>query len=94
MKKHNGKNAPSEPDDTYRPTSPRQRRVIIAVTVATVLATWLLLIYRPGGHPRTYPRAGTSACAPGQTSGCVGGRAEVMLIPADSASAASASDGR
>ncbi|MEK8047966.1 hypothetical protein [Ideonella margarita] len=73
-------------DDRYRPTSRRQRLTIVAVTVATVVGLWLLLIYRPGGHPRVIPRFGTEACKPGQTTDCVGGQANVLLLPATPAS--------
>jgi hypothetical protein len=75
------------PSSDYRPTSRRQRLIIIAVTAATVVVLWLLLIYHPGGKPREYPEP--PRCAPGQASGCVGGKADVMLIPAQPASAAS-----
>ncbi|HSI56195.1 MAG TPA: hypothetical protein VLA16_01480 [Ideonella sp.] len=79
--------------DRYRPTSRRQRLVILAVAVATVVTLWFLLIWRPGGHYRLYPIAEQPACKPGQTTGCVGGQANVMLIPAQPASAASAAPG-
>jgi hypothetical protein len=69
-------------DDQYQPTSRRQRLKIVAVTVATVVGLWMLLLFRPGGHPRTYPPATAVACSPGQATGCVGGRAEVSLISA------------
>ena len=68
--------------DRYRPTSRRQRLVIVAVAVATVVALWMLLLYRPGGHYE--PRR----CAAGQTTDCVGGQASVTLIPASPASGA------
>jgi hypothetical protein len=67
-------------DDQYQPTSRRQRLKIVAVTVATVVSLWMLLLFRPGGHPRTYPQATPVACGPGQVVGCVGGRADVSLI--------------
>lgn len=69
----------------YRPTSTRQRLRILGLTLATVLALWLLLIYRPGGHYSWYlPKP----CKPGQTKDCVGGQADVMLLPAAPASGA------
>jgi hypothetical protein len=78
--------------DEFRPVSPRQRRWIIAITVATVFMLWLLLLYRPGGTPRVIPPGPSASapapCAPGQTRGCVGGKAEVMLLPAASSPAA------
>lgn len=74
--------------DRYRPTSRRQRLIIIAVTVATVVALWMLLLFRPGWHVRKFPDS-VKRCEPGQTTGCVGGKADVMLIPAQPAPAAS-----
>lgn len=75
--------------DSYRPTSRRQRLVIIAVTVATVVGLWMLLLLRPGWHMRKFPD-NAKRCEPGQTTGCVGGKADVMLIPAEPADTASA----
>jgi hypothetical protein len=77
-------------DAQYQPTSRRQRLKIVAVTVATVVILWMLLLFRPGGHPRTYPQSTPVPCSPGQAIGCVGGRADVSLISA----AASAEPGR
>jgi hypothetical protein len=71
--------------DEYRPTSRRQHLVIVAVTVATVVGLWLLLLYRPGGHPRTYA---PTACAAGQSRGCIGGQADVVLLSASAAAPA------
>lgn len=75
--------------DRYRPTSRRQRLIIIAVTAATVVTLWMLLIYRPGWHVRKFPDS-VKRCAPGQTTGCVGGKADVMLIPAEPPASAAA----
>jgi hypothetical protein len=75
-------------DDRYRPITWRSRLKIIAVTLATVLALWLALIYRPGGHYDWYlPKP----CKAGQTKDCVGGQANVMLLPTASAASAAAS---
>ena len=76
--------------DRYRPTSRRQRLIIIAVTVATVVALWMLLLFRPGWHERKFPD-NAKPCEKGQTSGCVGGKADVLLIPAEPAAASAAS---
>lgn len=66
-------------DDRYRPISWRLRLKIIAATLVTVVVLWLALIYRPGGHYDWYlPKP----CKSGQAQGCVGGQANVMLIPA------------
>lgn len=67
--------------DRYRPTTRRQRLGLIAAAVATVVVLWLLLLYRPGGNPRRYVPPPPVPCAPGQTSGCVGGQADVLLLP-------------
>ncbi|MFO1337299.1 MAG: hypothetical protein U1F53_03545 [Burkholderiaceae bacterium] len=75
------------PND-FRPTSRRQRLVIVAVTAATVVTLWYLLLERPGFHVKPLPGTGPQPCAKGQTSGCVGGRADVLLMPAAAASAA------
>jgi hypothetical protein len=74
-------------NDRYRPTPRRQRLIIVAVTVATVVTLWMVLLLRPGWHVRTFPDA--AKCAKGQTTGCVGGKADVMLIPATPAVSAS-----
>lgn len=72
----------------YRPTSRRQRLVIVAITVATVVALWMLLLLRPGFKTRPIPGSTLAPCPPGQTSGCVGGKADVRLIAAPPASGA------
>lgn len=76
--------------DRFRPTTPRQRLGIVAAAVATVVILWLLLLYRPGGNPRRYVPPPPVPCAPGQTSGCIGGQADVLLLPGVPASGASA----
>ncbi len=75
----------------FEPVTRRQRLVIVAVAVVTVVVLWLLLLYRPGGHPRVFPPSPPASsslpCPPGQSSGCVGGQADVLLLPAASAPA-------
>lgn len=75
--------------DRFRPTTRRQRLGIIAAAVATVVILWLLLLYRPGGNPRRYVTQ-PAPCAQGQSSGCIGGQADVLLLPGPAPSAASA----
>lgn len=75
--------------DRFRPTTRRQRLGIIAAAAATVVILWLLLLYRPGGNPRRYVTQ-PAPCAPGQSSGCVGGQADVLLLPSGPASAGAA----
>ena len=76
---------PGPPVDQYRPTTARARLVIIAVTLATVLGLWYLMIYKPGWHARDL---GPRPCRAGQTTNCIGGQADVLLLPAEPASAA------
>jgi hypothetical protein len=83
--------------DAYQPTSPGQRLAIVAVALATAVILWLLLLYRPGGNPRRYvpsPPAPPALCTKGQMQGCVGGQANVLLLPAASAPAAATGAGR
>jgi len=68
--------------DKFRPTTRRQRLVIMAVAAATVVVLWLLLLYRPGGNPYRYVQPPPAPCTAGQTSGCVGGQSNVLLLPA------------
>lgn len=71
-------------DDSYRPL-PRRRRVLIAgLAVATALTLILMMLERVGAPPlaRPPPEPDTTRCAPGQSTGCVGGRADVILVPA------------
>ena len=75
----------------YRPTSRRQRLLIIAATAAMVVTVWVLLVHDSGAERRKLPAPPPPPCAPGQTTGCVGGKADVMLIaPAAPASGVSA----
>lgn len=84
---------PTDDDDTYRPINRRTRLKIIGLTVVTVTILWLLLFFQPGGHVRVFPETQRPACKPGQTTDCVGGKANVTLISA-SRPAAAASTGR
>ena len=74
--------------DPYRPTSRRQKLVIVAITVPTVVALWVLLLKPSEVEP--IPGSQRGRCLPNQTSGCVGGQADITLMPASTpASAAS-----
>ena len=79
-----------KPQNDFRPTSTRQRRIILGVAVTAFVVMWILLIWEPGFDPATrYPHLNEApkdkpACAPGQTTNCVGGQANVMLLPAAS----------
>lgn len=70
----------------YRPTTRRQRLVILTITTAVVVALWMLLIERPGWKVQPIPGSPLAPCRAGQTTDCVGGQANVLLIPAPAAS--------
>jgi hypothetical protein len=71
----------------YPPLPLRRRLLLVLLAVATALAIVLLLIYRPGDPKRGAPRAFGTATAPAASG--VGGKADVRLLPAPGASAAS-----
>jgi hypothetical protein len=75
--------------DPYRPTSRRQKLVIVAVTVATVVGLWVLLLMR--SHVEPIPGSQRGRCLPNQTSGCVGGKADITVLPASTPDRAPAS---
>ena len=79
----------------YRPLSRRRRLGVALLAVATASTLILMMLERVGApelpRPADAPASAASApapCPPGQDSGCVGGRAEVFLLPATTASAA------
>lgn len=82
-----------KPPNDFQPTSTRQRRLIIGVALVAFVVMWVMLVWEPGNDPRTrYPALNEPPkdlpkCQPGQTTGCVGGQANVMLLPAASAAA-------
>ena len=79
-----------DPDDRF-PTAPLRRRVLIAVlAVATATTLIMMMLERTGAPeiPRPPAAAGPAPCAEGQLSGCLGGKADVILVPAASGAAA------
>ena len=65
------------------PAPPWRRRVVMAVlAVAMGWAVVTTAIDPPGGIKRNPPpRADAPTCAPGQSRGCVGGTAAVIVAP-------------
>jgi hypothetical protein len=61
----------------------------LLLAVATAAAIALVLLVQPGRQPRPAPPPphDASPCKPGQTAGCVGGKAPIILVPAQAASA-------
>ena len=79
-----------DPDDRF-PAAPLRRRVLIAVlAVATATTLIMMMLERTGAPeiPRPPAAAGPAPCAEGQLSGCLGGKADVILVPAASGAAA------
>lgn len=75
----------SEHDDYPRPPL-RRRLLVLLLAVVTAAVIVLMLIYRPGDPKRGMPRAASDAPAPAASA--VGGKAEVLLLPASSATSA------
>ena len=65
----------------YRPLPGRRRLLVALLSAATAVTIFALLIYRPGGlhGPRWHP--GRALCAPGQSTECVGGLSDAILLP-------------
>jgi hypothetical protein len=72
------------PDEKYRPISRRRRLLIFGLAIATAITVVLTLLYPPGGIQRPPPGAGPdrARCGAGQTTDCVGGKADVIVLPA------------
>jgi hypothetical protein len=66
------------------PATPLRRRLLIAgLAVATAVTLILMMLERVGAPPLPPPPPLPDAerCAEGQDRGCLGGRAEVILVP-------------
>ena len=78
----------SVPDFPHPPWRRRLLRALLAVGMGWLVVDTLL--DPPGNIQRNPPpRVDAPACGPGQTRGCVGGTATVILAPAPAAAAAS-----
>jgi hypothetical protein len=75
------------------PATPLRRRLLIAgLAMATAVTLILMMLERVGAPPlpRPPPAPDAARCAEGQDRGCLGGRAEVILVPALSTASAPA----
>lgn len=83
-------------DDEFPATPWRRRLLIAALAVATAVTLILMMLERVGAPPlpRPPPVPDAARCAEGQDSGCLGGRAEVILVPAGPPTPASSAAGR
>jgi hypothetical protein len=70
----------------------RRRLLIMLLAIATAITVALLLLYPPGGVQRKRPPPGADAprCAAGQATACVGGVADVIVLPAPATSSSAA----
>jgi hypothetical protein len=83
---------PFEGDD-YRPLNWRRRLLIVLLALGTASTVLLYMLGRRGEieggrpHPGAGPAlpADVARCKPGQTEGCVGGMATLIIAPAGSA---------
>ena len=64
--------------DPYPRMSRRRRLLIALLAIATAVTVVLMLLRPPAGSRRPAP----APCASGQTSGCIGGKADVIVVPA------------
>jgi len=73
--------------DDYRPLPRRRRWLIAALAVATAATLIMMMLERTGAPeiPRPPAAVGPVPCAEGQLSGCLGGKADVIFVPAASA---------
>lgn len=66
----------------YQPLTWRRRLLIVALAVATAFTVVSLLLDPPGGVRRQHiQRVDRPTCTEGQTVNCVGGTAEVIVVP-------------
>ena len=67
------------------PATPLRRRLLIAgLAVATAVTLVLMMLERVGAPPLPRPPSppDQAGCTLGQSTGCVGGKADVILVPA------------
>jgi len=67
------------------PATPLRRRLLIAgLAVTTAVTLILMMLERVGAPPLPRPPSTQEqvGCAAGQSTGCVGGKADVILLPA------------
>lgn len=72
---------PESSDARYEPLNTRRRLLLLALAIATAITIVLTLLDPLWGPDRSkrVPTPDVARCAPGQTEGCVGGTASVIL---------------
>ncbi len=69
--------------DEYRVLTPRRRVLILLLAIATAVTVVLTLLAPPGGSKG--PRPVPPPCVEDGVTRCVGGKADVILLPASGA---------
>lgn len=75
--------------DRYRPLTLKKQALVVVLALTTAATILLSMVYRLGSPPIPPPAVAPDAarCAVGQTTGCVGGMAAVIALPASAAPA-------
>lgn len=76
-------------DDNYRPISGRRKLLILLLGISTSLGLITMMLNRTGAPP--LQRNEVARCVPGQTTGCVGGAAQVINVAPATPAASAAS---
>ena len=74
-------------NDSYSPISGRRKLLILLLGVSTALGLIYMMLNRTGAPP--LKRVDSARCAPGQSTDCVGGRAQVIVVAPAASSASS-----
>ena len=79
-------------DDRFRPLTLKRRVLVAVLAVVTAVTLILMMLERVGAPeiPRPPGVGGPARCAEGQLTGCVGGKADVIFVPAAASRSASA----
>jgi hypothetical protein len=78
VRRHIDRSVPAFPGMPWR-----RRLMFVALALAMGWVVVSTIVDPPGGFKRNPPpRPDAAACAPGQTQGCVGGTAQIIVAPA------------
>ena len=69
------------PDDRFRPLPPRRRLLIVGLALATAIGIVLAIVFQPGLRLVRKLPDDVAACRDGRSTGCVGGRSDVIALP-------------
>ena len=66
----------------YRPLTLRRRLLVLVLGISTALTVAWMLLERPGGLHGPKSKVEAPTCLNGQTTECVGGKVDVLVVPA------------